>query len=122
MCIRDRLDAIARPFGWLLMRLYEFFGNYGIAIIVFAIIVRLLLLPFMACLLYTSTHFHIRCGKNLLVSGVNVCRDVFNCLRKFRRFFYVVLDAADGREHRGMVSSFIYIADIFQGEIGHQPD
>lgn len=42
------LDAIARPFGWLLMRLYEFFGNYGIAIIVFAIIVRLLLLPFMA--------------------------------------------------------------------------
>lgn len=42
------LDAIAKPFGWLLMRLYEIFGNYGIAIIMFALIVRLLLLPFMA--------------------------------------------------------------------------
>ncbi len=40
------MRQIARPFGMLLMWLYEFIGNYGLAIILFAIIVRVILLPF----------------------------------------------------------------------------
>ncbi len=42
------LDAIATPFGWLMMRLYELTDNFGWAIILFAIVVALVLLPFMA--------------------------------------------------------------------------
>lgn len=41
------LDGIARPFGILLMWLYEFTHNYGLAVILFALIVKLILLPFM---------------------------------------------------------------------------
>jgi YidC/Oxa1 family membrane protein insertase len=40
------LDFIAKPFGVLLMFLYEFVGNYGLAIILFALIVKLILMPF----------------------------------------------------------------------------
>ncbi|MCD8100262.1 MAG: membrane protein insertase YidC [Oscillospiraceae bacterium] len=40
------LTTIAKPFGWLLMWLYDLFGSYGWALIVFALIVRLILLPF----------------------------------------------------------------------------
>ena len=40
--------AITKPFAWLMMSLYELTGNYGIAIIVFALIVNLILAPFMA--------------------------------------------------------------------------
>ncbi|MDR2502195.1 MAG: membrane protein insertase YidC [Oscillospiraceae bacterium] len=39
-------DAIAKPFGLLLMWLYELVRNYGLAIILFAIIIRTLMLPF----------------------------------------------------------------------------
>ena len=39
-------NAIAQPFGWLLMRLYEIFENYGIAVILFALIVKVILMPF----------------------------------------------------------------------------
>lgn len=42
------LSTIAKPFGWLMMWLYEFVGNYGIAVILFGLIVKLILLPFMA--------------------------------------------------------------------------
>ena len=42
------LDAIATPFGWLMMRLYELTDNFGWAIILFAIVVARVLLPFMA--------------------------------------------------------------------------
>ena len=42
------LDAIATPFGWLMMRLYKLTDNFGWAIILFAIVVALVLLPFMA--------------------------------------------------------------------------
>ena len=42
------LDAIATPFGWLMMRLYELTDNFGLAIILCAIVVALVLLPFMA--------------------------------------------------------------------------
>ena len=42
----DFLNPIAKPFGLLLMWLYEFFGNYGLAVIVFALLVKLVLLPF----------------------------------------------------------------------------
>jgi len=41
------LNTIARPFGMLLLWLYDFLGNYGLALIVFAVVVRLILLPFM---------------------------------------------------------------------------
>jgi len=40
------MSAIARPFGMILMLLYELVGNYGVAIILFAIIIRIILLPF----------------------------------------------------------------------------
>ena len=40
------LSAIAKPFGWLMLVLYNFFNDYGIAIFAFALIVRLILLPF----------------------------------------------------------------------------
>ncbi|MBR4744001.1 MAG: YidC/Oxa1 family membrane protein insertase [Oscillospiraceae bacterium] len=40
------LSAIAKPFGMLMLWLYEFVGNYGVAVILFALIVKLILLPF----------------------------------------------------------------------------
>lgn len=40
------LNAIAKPFGMLLMWLYEFTSNYGVAVILFALIVKLILMPF----------------------------------------------------------------------------
>lgn len=40
------LKAIAKPFGMLLMWLYEFVGNYGLALILFALIIKVILLPF----------------------------------------------------------------------------
>ncbi|MDR2420491.1 MAG: membrane protein insertase YidC [Oscillospiraceae bacterium] len=39
-------DAIAVPFGMLMMWLYEFCNNYGLAVILFAVIVNVILLPF----------------------------------------------------------------------------
>ncbi len=42
------LDAIATPFGWLMRQLYGLTNNFGWSIILFAIIVALVLLPFMA--------------------------------------------------------------------------
>ena len=38
--------AIAKPFGVLLLWIYDVLGNYGLAIICFALIVKLILLPF----------------------------------------------------------------------------
>ena len=40
------LTTIAKPFGMLLMWLYELVANYGIAVILFAIVVKIILLPF----------------------------------------------------------------------------
>ena len=40
--------AITKPFAWLMMSLYELTGNYGVAIILFALVVNLVLTPFMA--------------------------------------------------------------------------
>ena len=40
------MDFIARPFGWLLLNLYNLTGSYGIAIFLFALLVRLILLLF----------------------------------------------------------------------------
>ncbi len=42
------LNAIAKPFGMLMLWLYEFLNDYGLAVILFALIVKLILLPFMA--------------------------------------------------------------------------
>lgn len=42
------LSAIAKPFGWLMLVLYNFFRDYGVAIFAFALVVRLVLLPFSA--------------------------------------------------------------------------
>ncbi len=42
------LSAIAKPFGWLMLVLYNFFKDYGVAIFAFALVVRLVLLPFSA--------------------------------------------------------------------------
>lgn len=40
------LNTLAKPFGWLMLQLYNFTNSYGIAIILFAIIVNIILLPF----------------------------------------------------------------------------
>ena len=40
------LNAIAKPFGILLMWLYEFVGNYGLAVILFGLVVKIILMPF----------------------------------------------------------------------------
>ena len=40
------LDLIAKPFGVLLLWLYGLVSNYGVAIILFAVIVKLIMLPF----------------------------------------------------------------------------
>ena len=42
------LDTIAKPFGWLMMKLYELTGSFGLATILFSLCVTLVLLPFMA--------------------------------------------------------------------------
>ena len=39
------MSFITVPFGWLLNFLYQFTGNYGVALILFAILVQLVLLP-----------------------------------------------------------------------------
>ena len=41
-------EAIAKPFGWLLMWLYELTKNYGVAIFLFALVVKVVLLYFSA--------------------------------------------------------------------------
>ena len=38
-------DIVTVPFGWLLGQLYDLLNNYGLAMIVFAVIVQLVLLP-----------------------------------------------------------------------------
>ena len=40
------LSTIAKPFGMLLMWLYELVANYGVAVILFALVVKVILLPF----------------------------------------------------------------------------
>ena len=40
--------AITKPFAWLMVQLYELTGNYGAAVIIFALAVNLILTPFMA--------------------------------------------------------------------------
>ena len=40
--------TIVKPFAWLLLWLYEVTSNYGIAVILFAFVVNLVLAPFMA--------------------------------------------------------------------------
>ena len=41
-------DLITVPFGWLLGVLYDLTSNYGVAMILFAIIVQLVLMPITA--------------------------------------------------------------------------
>ncbi len=40
------LQAIAKPFGVLMLWLYNLVGNYGVAVILFALVVKLIMLPF----------------------------------------------------------------------------
>ncbi|MBR4058093.1 MAG: membrane protein insertase YidC [Oscillospiraceae bacterium] len=40
------MNFITVPFNWLLMTLYNFVQNYGLAVILFALIVKIILLPF----------------------------------------------------------------------------
>ena len=42
------MDFIAKPFGWLLMTLYNLTANYGVAIFLFALVVKVVLLYFSA--------------------------------------------------------------------------
>ena len=41
-------DIITVPFGWLLNQLYSLLGNYGVAMVIFAVLVQLILLPITA--------------------------------------------------------------------------
>ncbi|MDD3164537.1 MAG: membrane protein insertase YidC, partial [Oscillospiraceae bacterium] len=36
---------IMRPMGWLLLQLYQIFNSYGVALIIFSILIKLVLLP-----------------------------------------------------------------------------
>ncbi len=40
------MEFITKPFGWLLMLLYELVKNYGFAVILFALVVKVIMLPF----------------------------------------------------------------------------
>ena len=40
--------TITRPFAWLMLKLYDWTGNYGVALILFGLTVNLILTPFMA--------------------------------------------------------------------------
>ena len=42
------MDFIAKPFGWLLMWLYELTNSYGVAVFLFALVVKVVLLYFSA--------------------------------------------------------------------------
>ena len=39
-------SIFTRPFGWVLCQIYELVGSYGIALIIFTILAKLILLPF----------------------------------------------------------------------------
>ena len=39
------MGIVLKPFAWLLLFFYEFFSNYGIALILFAVVVKLVLFP-----------------------------------------------------------------------------
>ena len=41
-------DIIRIPFGWLLSWLYEFTNNYGIALIIFAVALKVIMFPMTA--------------------------------------------------------------------------
>ena len=41
-------ELVCRIFSWPLVKVYELTGNYGVAILFFALIVNLLMAPFMA--------------------------------------------------------------------------
>ena len=41
-------ELICRIFAWPLVKIYEATGNYGLAIIAFALLVNLIMTPFMA--------------------------------------------------------------------------
>ena len=41
-------DIITVPFGWLLGQLYQLTNNYGVAIIIFAVLIKLILMPITA--------------------------------------------------------------------------
>ena len=41
-------DIIRIPFGWLLAQLYDFTGNYGLALIIFAVALKLIMFPMTA--------------------------------------------------------------------------
>ena len=40
------METIAKPFGRLMLLLYNWCGNYGLAVILFALVVKLIMLPF----------------------------------------------------------------------------
>ena len=58
-------DIIQVPFGYLMGWLYQFTNNYGVALILFAVIVQLILLPMTASRLVFSL-----CGAVVAVIGV----------------------------------------------------
>lgn len=41
-------ETITKPFAWLMVQLYEWTGNYGLSVLLFAFIVNVVLSPFMA--------------------------------------------------------------------------
>ena len=42
------MEFITVPFGWLLNTLYQWTGNYGVSLILFAVLVQIILLPITA--------------------------------------------------------------------------
>ena len=45
MFLANPVDIIAVPFGYLMQVLYQLTANYGLSLLLFAVIVKLILLP-----------------------------------------------------------------------------
>ena len=51
--MRTIYAILGYPLGWIMFLCYHLVNNYGLALILFTILTKLVLVPF-ACLLYTS--------------------------------------------------------------------
>ena len=45
ICGGNIVGLILKPFAWLLLTFYNFFNSYGLALVLFAIVIKLILFP-----------------------------------------------------------------------------
>ena len=71
---------ITVPFGWLLGQLYALTDNYGVAMIIFALFVQVILIPMNAKSKQNIVCTLVICGEltcKEIISRVKVCRGIF---------------------------------------------